>query len=782
MEQDFGKDHIDLDDDYVQDYSHYNKCNDLDDEDYDDEFDYDEDNIEVGYAIDRDRSGDNKVFKKVKNNIKNDSNTRLVMNFERKEKKKKKNYFVSGLSLYYNTILSWNIDKLKLNNRNVLGLIKMSKAPSSFHSRSLYFNAMNDVVLEESRASIVQSLLVPSNSLRLQLLKIHNKEQGVNFRLVEFRIREGDIEYTRPGWTFKMEYCYDKEEYNNNNNNNNRIENKNKHNKRNFSSMSSTLNTLKESQYKVEFISVVAQNSTAMQLSKISNDRILPLWISDENCNYLHREIEQNPIEKRNDIKAVVLTSLIAYQRMSSVCNDELAPPFVSKLIGNPPSKLIRFDESTDEDEAAKEDWKIERKISNSKNIKNRNSRYNISASASSSDGDSSSSECIIVVVTDTDSGIDSETDSNDEIELNPIQLDLVKGMERKGREQIISLNKSQLVALRDCVSCTVAVGEGKGVGSNGNLQLVQGPPGCGKTHFLVSLLHVLVSRRYNMCVCAPSNKAVCVALEKFLNTDGASISQCVLVGVEDKLESCSITSVINTNKKTFFPKPILPESLTNLTCNFIYPTLTADIFAYTYSSRINKIFIAFADTINQIFLSPPTEDYRSLFSYISLLTLRTHFISQELYLVTTKLQKNLHYSYPKFIKKYVDIIQHLLTLLLSEIPLMGNDIDIEPISEDNDEDNDDDVMTEDTMYSPFDNEEINSEQTFNNDNNLPIKPIVNVEVDAEIIKISKGIRDNILKLSQLFDSSCDSDTWAQEYISNCDIIFCTLTTAGILN
>ena len=58
---------------------------------------------------------------------------------------------------------------------------------------------------------------------------------------------------------------------------------------------------------------------------------------------------------------------------------------------------------------------------------------------------------------------------------------------------------------------------------SRGSLQLVQGPPGCGKTRFVASLLDALTrvstSRRRppRIMVCAPSNKAVAVALERYV-------------------------------------------------------------------------------------------------------------------------------------------------------------------------------------------------------------------------------------------------------------------------
>ena len=89
-------------------------------------------------------------------------------------------------------------------------------------------------------------------------------------------------------------------------------------------------------------------------------------------------------------------------------------------------------------------------------------------------------------------------------------------------------------------------------------LHLVQGPPGCGKTKFVAATLRALVERptsdvdavlrkrkrkRFRVLLCAPSNKAVTVALERFLatiETIGPASSRRpfpLLVGVEEALE-----------------------------------------------------------------------------------------------------------------------------------------------------------------------------------------------------------------------------------------------------
>ena len=85
-------------------------------------------------------------------------------------------------------------------------------------------------------------------------------------------------------------------------------------------------------------------------------------------------------------------------------------------------------------------------------------------------------------------------------------------------------------------------------------MQLVQGPPGCGKTKFVATAIRAAVrdtseTRDPRILVCAPSNKAVTVVLRKYLDTREVSTrvrskvpgcedtSYPVLVGAEDALQ-----------------------------------------------------------------------------------------------------------------------------------------------------------------------------------------------------------------------------------------------------
>lgn len=97
----------------------------------------------------------------------------------------------------------------------------------------------------------------------------------------------------------------------------------------------------------------------------------------------------------------------------------------------------------------------------------------------------------------------------------------------------------------------------GPSVPLRGSLQLVQGPPGCGKTKFVATAIRAAVrdtseTRDPRILVCAPSNKAVTVVLRKYLDTREVSsnsggekvrvpgredTSYPVLVGAEDALQ-----------------------------------------------------------------------------------------------------------------------------------------------------------------------------------------------------------------------------------------------------
>ena len=128
----------------------------------------------------------------------------------------------------------------------------------------------------------------------------------------------------------------------------------------------------------------------------------------------------------------------------------------------------------------------------------------------------------------------DSDDDDDDDERVDGksgIGSDDESSCDERADEYVLPLNASQRRALRRFFTRD---------GHFDRLQMVQGPPGCGKTHFVVSLLAVLAAKKQRVLVCAPSNKAVCVVMELYLRTCGEDAAPCVLTGAEDTLREAS--------------------------------------------------------------------------------------------------------------------------------------------------------------------------------------------------------------------------------------------------
>jgi hypothetical protein len=134
-------------------------------------------------------------------------------------KKRKYQKHLTGTEQFYQLILTWDIEKLLLDNRKVLGLSLLSEMPSYFPNKLEYFETMRQVAVEEARASIYQGLKSPNGSMELKINKLHSSEDS-SFLLIEFLIVKGDIEMTRPGWVFKLNSGDSNQSINNNNNRN----------------------------------------------------------------------------------------------------------------------------------------------------------------------------------------------------------------------------------------------------------------------------------------------------------------------------------------------------------------------------------------------------------------------------------------------------------------------------------------------------------------------------------------------------------------------------------
>ena len=160
-----------------------------------------------------------------------------------------------------------------------------------------------------------------------------------------------------------------------------------------------------------------------------------------------------------------------------------------------------------------------------------------------------------------------------------------------------------------------------------GQLKIVQGPPGCGKTHLLSALIHLLAAPVEAMCskvmVCAPSNKGVCVALEKFLEVlkaddDGGGEGDqndedalfVSIIGVEGKIlgdlnllssgssGSGSGSGMTKTNGSSSVPG--LQEAQMFIS-RLIRPQTVQDAFVYNYADKICVIVDKLRDVCRSI-------------------------------------------------------------------------------------------------------------------------------------------------------------------------------------
>lgn len=177
-------------------------------------------------------------------------------------------------------------------------------------------------------------------------------------------------------------------------------------------------------------------------------------------------------------------------------------------------------------------------------------------------------------------------------------------------------LNKSQQKAYAKCIDLT---------GEKGRIQLIQGPPGCGKSHFLSVLLEGLVARKKKVMVCCPSNKSLLVLLELFLERRQVQESNLsvILVGVDAKLNLD-----VSKNKGS---------SLTDKARHFLEPIASEDVFFYTAQKRT----MALLETMLHSLTASSSKNS---------LELEVQILFQRL---MNKLQKDCPCLYNKKLKKY---------------------------------------------------------------------------------------------------------------------------------
>ena len=451
--------------------------------------------------------------------------------------------------------------------------------PAAFANKMTYFDELKACVLEETRASVAQSLSTCEGQLRLQLSAAVDDAAGLV--LLDFIVlSENSRDLSLPG-------CY--------------------------LSLSLLTSGGHRNQH-VHCLAAVAQGSRSMGIAK--NNR-LPLWIAAQSpvATHLRSSKAINNIAPVSGsiyrFDAIAHGSVLSYQRMMSACCAAPSPPFLDKLLSRQPATHVKFDDDGDID---------------------------TNATGMGAGARSEADRAANLLKTSSAEHLANVPAAREQV-VAALPLGGSAAAQVAARRQAAALNDSQLVAVHE-----IASDLGAGLGTGGALRLVQGPPGTGKTHFLVALLQVVLSLRIwapaaadgngeegrrdgtqpvrRVMVCAPSNKAVCVALDKFLAAAGADVRQAeeghgargaartrvALVGVRDKLDPTSEAAMdvaapaVVRSEATVLPVlPVLPAALVDLLSRLSRPAGAADVYVYTYASRVAAALRGAAEFCNGV-------------------------------------------------------------------------------------------------------------------------------------------------------------------------------------
>ena len=136
------------------------------------------------------------VKTKTKTNPQKQHSDWIVQRQTTASKRKSKRKRTSSVVEFYSMLLSWNLQGAS-SGRTFVG-----NFPSFFINKTQYFDALKEVVMEETRASVTQSLDGPPEG-RMELNLISVDEDG-DMMLLELAIVSGGMDMTRPGWVFKL--------------------------------------------------------------------------------------------------------------------------------------------------------------------------------------------------------------------------------------------------------------------------------------------------------------------------------------------------------------------------------------------------------------------------------------------------------------------------------------------------------------------------------------------------------------------------------------------------
>ncbi|KAK3267651.1 hypothetical protein CYMTET_23809 [Cymbomonas tetramitiformis] len=392
-----------------------------------------------------------------------------------------------GVELFTQTILKWPVCALEvdqLNSRKALHLPPLQEMPSQVANEVHYYGLLEELAVEEARASISEGLTSIRRSggetaqLMLRTIKagagkggmavLEFEAKGVPSPSMRQAFRPGGIFRAAPPGVRGGEGQWDSRGGR----------------QRGCGGLAAAerkgkrlrgRETEADEEHSTACIAAVAFAGMA---SSASREAEVTLWM------VLPGEWEASGALREGGVWALQpLAAVISQQRMAAACFMRPKLPFMNKLLGMPPAKHTKFALSDDEDDEDDEEVSDE---GGEKGEEEEGGRGGEAEETMSEEGEGPGA------VEDRTQPAEATSDA------------AVEAVARAAEEAERGLNQSQQKALRMFLES-----------SSGHLQLVQGPPGCGKTHFLAALLQGLRLKGVRTLVCAPSNKAVCVALDK---------------------------------------------------------------------------------------------------------------------------------------------------------------------------------------------------------------------------------------------------------------------------
>eukprot|EP00038_Savillea_parva_P000434 m.96121 g.96121 ORF g.96121 m.96121 type:complete len:1085 (+) comp10146_c1_seq1:214-3468(+) len=223
--------------------------------------------------------------------------------------------------------------------------------------------------------------------------------------------------------------------------------------------------------------------------------------------------------------------SVLALERMAATCGDRPAPTFLHRLLGQRGPTHTFFSDDDDGDRDSDGDTARDGNMTTTKMVGNGKDQGDACFAASGACPDS------LPVPSQSHDPRQHGRSNHATAHEGAGTTAQAHGTDGGLHKGLPPLNASQQAALDKAVAAASSVG---------GFEIVVGPPGCGKTHFLVALIATCVLHNVRVLVSAPSNKALCVALEKFLACPvGAQYGgTCRLVGNRDALATAATTSV----------------------------------------------------------------------------------------------------------------------------------------------------------------------------------------------------------------------------------------------